>query len=273
MGILLMSVTHILVDFENTQPSAQDVALLRDANQCLWIFRGPSQKKYDAEFTEALLPLADRVRVIKCEKSGRNAVDMHIAFQMGRLLGELKQTSGTEPVLALVVVSRDTDYEPLLQYIRAQGQAARRVTSVREALGTVASQATGVAKATKPRASQVAIASKARKSEAKTKPAKKAKVSKAVKVAGKLVAAGSPAKEQATEAAAQRVAELVAAVIDRLRDHPKHRPTRRDRMESWLASHLRSKLAGDDLSAVVAALEQRGVVRFAGKKIDYPLWS
>jgi hypothetical protein len=275
MGVLLMSVTHILVDFENTQPSAQDVALLREANQYLWIFRGPSQKKYDAEFTEALLPLADRVRVIKCEKSGRNAVDMHIAFQMGRLLGELKQTSGAAPVFAFVVVSRDTDYEPLLQYIRAQGQAARRVTSVREALGTVASQAIGVAKATKTRASQAATASKAGKAEPKSNTVKKkAKVSKTVKIAGKAVAARSAVKEQATEAAAAKpVAELVDTVIDYLRDHPKHRPTRRDRMEAWLASHLRSKLAGNDLLAIVAALEQRGVVRFAGKKIDYPLWS
>jgi hypothetical protein len=43
-------------------------------------------------------------------------------------------------------------------------------------------------------------------------------------------------------------------------------------MESWLASHLRSKLAGVEVAAIVTALENGGVVRFAGNKIEYPQW-
>lgn len=269
-----MTVTHILVDFENTQPSAQDVALLRESGQHLWIFRGPSQKKYDAEFAEALLSLAERVRFIKCEKSGRNALDMHIAFQLGRLLGELTQQASTPPVLAFVVVSRDTDYEPLLQYIRAQGYAARRVTSVREALGAapVLVQPASVARSAKARTETARPASKSRTPTAKSRTAKKAPVTKVAKAAPKAAAPRRAGKRTAAPAV-DPIVELVDKVVDRLRDYPKNRPTRRDRMESWLASHLRSKLAGGDVPAIVAALENRGVVTFSGNKIEYPLWS
>jgi hypothetical protein len=270
-----MTVTHILVDFENTQPSGQDVAMLRDADQRLWIFRGPSQKKYDAEFAEALLPLAGRVRVIKCEKSGRNALDMHIAFEMGRLLGELTRPADEPPACAFVVISRDTDYEPLLQYIRAQGYTASRVTSVREALGAAPAQEANLSKAGKPRTAAAGPAAKARSPQAKKNPAKKAPATKAAKAAAKAVAPKRATKTAPTtvaSGAAESVDGLVDKVVDRLRDHPKHRPTRRDRLESWLASHLRNKLDGLDVRSIVAALERRGVVKFTENKIEYPLW-
>jgi hypothetical protein len=271
-----VTITHILVDFENTQPSAQDVALLRDSGQHLWIFRGPSQKKYDAEFAEALLSLPERVRFIKCEKSGRNALDMHIAFQLGRLLGELTQQAGTPPALAFVVVSRDTDYEPLLQYIRAQGYAATRVPSVREALGAAPVPPASAARSAKPKSEPARPAGKSRAPATKARTARKAPATKVAKAAPKAAAPRRAAKRPAAPAAvraADPIVELVDKAIERLRDYPKNRPTRRDRMESWLASHLRSKLAGVDVAAIVAALENRGVVAFSGNKIHYPLWS
>jgi hypothetical protein len=262
-----MTLTHILVDFENTQPSGEDIALLRGKDQRLWIFRGPSQKKYDAEFAEALLRLGDRVRIIKCEKSGRNALDMHIAFQIGRLLGELTQASDAPAAVSFVVVSRDTDYEPLLQYVRAQGYAATRVISVTAALGGASAEKAAAVKASKTKSSAPA---------AKTKPAKKAPAAKSAKATSKTSRAKGAAKAAAapTETrASQSIEELVDDVVERLREHPKHRPTRLNRLESWLASHLRSKVKDDDIPAIVAALEKRGVVTLAGKKIEYPLWS
>jgi hypothetical protein len=214
------------------------------------------------------------VRVVKCEKSGRNALDMHIAFEMGRLLGELPRPADEPPAFAFVVVSRDTDYEPLLQYIRTQGYAARRVTSVAEALGAVPAQEAGVARATKPKAAAAGPAAKMHTPAAKKKPAKKAPATKVAKIARKAAAPKSVAKTAATTTAidtAESIDGLVDKVVNRLRDHPKQRPTRRDRLESWLASHLRNKLAGHDVQAIVAALEARGVVKFTGNKIDYPL--
>ena len=48
-----MTLTHILVDFENVQPSAADIALVRGDALRLAIFRGPGQMKYAADVAEA----------------------------------------------------------------------------------------------------------------------------------------------------------------------------------------------------------------------------
>ena len=133
-----MPLTHILVDFENTQPKADEVARAAGGERRLWIFRGPGQKKYDAEFAEALLALGEQARVVRCEKSGANALDMHIAFELGRLAAA--QAPGAAAP-AFIVVSKDTDYEPLLQYLRKLGFSARREKTLKSALGNHAAGA------------------------------------------------------------------------------------------------------------------------------------
>jgi hypothetical protein len=133
-----MSLTHILVDFENTQPKADEVARAAGGERRLWIFRGPGQKKYDAEFAEALLALGEQARVVRCEKSGANALDMHIAFELGRLAAAPAPGAAAP---AFIVVSKDTDYEPLLQYLRKLGFSARREKTLKSALGNHAAGA------------------------------------------------------------------------------------------------------------------------------------
>ena len=133
-----MPLTHILVDFENTQPKADEVARAAGGERRLWIFRGPGQKKYEAEFAEALLALGEQARVVRCEKSGANALDMHIAFELGRLAAA--QAPGAAAP-AFIVVSKDTDYEPLLQYLRKLGFSARREKTLKSALGNHAAGA------------------------------------------------------------------------------------------------------------------------------------
>lgn len=252
-----MPITHILVDFENTQPQAEDVALVPAAGVKLWIFRGPGQKKYDAEFAEALLPLGARVAIVKCEKSGRNALDMHIAFQMGRLIGELARASTPEQT-SFVVVSRDTDYDPLLAYVRAQGCAADRATNLKAALGAVPAEKTATAKAAKTKAAAPA---------AKTKAAKAAPATKATKAAANAARAAPVPSAQASTISIEAAAEKIVA---HFRAHPQSRPARRPALEKWLASHLRGKIAEVDLPAVVAELQRRGVLNIVGAKVEYP---
>jgi hypothetical protein len=81
-----MTLTYILVDFENVQPSAADIGLVRGDGVRLCIFRGPGQTKYSADVAEAWQPLGASVTFIRCAKAGRNAVDMHIAFYLGELV-------------------------------------------------------------------------------------------------------------------------------------------------------------------------------------------
>lgn len=253
-----MPLKHILVDFENTQPQAQDVALMLKEGAKLWIFRGPSQKKYDAEFAEALLPLGERVAIVKCEKSGRNALDMHIAFQMGRLVGELAQAS-VPAQTAFVIVSRDTDYDPLLAYVRAQGFKADRVTGLKAALGGAPAEKPAPAKAAKTKATALA---------AKSRPARQPPAAKAAKAPAKAAkAAAAPAPSAAGRISIDAAADRI---VEHFRDHPKSRPARRAALEKWLASHLRGKVAEGDVPAVVAELQRRGEVSIRGTKVEYP---
>ncbi|MFO0010089.1 MAG: PIN domain-containing protein, partial [Betaproteobacteria bacterium] len=86
----------------------------------------------------ALLALGEQARVVRCEKSGANALDMHIAFELGRLAAA--QAPGAAAP-AFIVVSKDTDYEPLLQYLRKLGFSARREKTLKSALGNHAAGA------------------------------------------------------------------------------------------------------------------------------------
>ena len=45
--------TYLLVDFENLQPPAEDIALVRGEDRRLLIFHGPHQNKFSAEMLVA----------------------------------------------------------------------------------------------------------------------------------------------------------------------------------------------------------------------------
>lgn len=269
-----MTLTHILVDFENTQPAAAEVALVQGADLRLWIFRGPSQKKYDAEFTEALQPLGDRVGFIRCEKSGRNALDMHIAFQLGRLAATAASNGSARP--QFVVVSRDTDYEPLLQYLRAQGYSASRVPSIKAALGTSSGKA-AKAPARVPAAARPAPAPAPAKKAAKATKASKAAPPPASKppapTAKPATKSAKKAKAAPPPAAAPAIAGgVIDKLIKQLRDHPKSRPVKRKPLESFIGSRLPAGTGAAQASALVEQLVARGLVRLDGSKVEYPAW-
>ncbi|MGH6608805.1 MAG: PIN domain-containing protein, partial [Burkholderiaceae bacterium] len=183
--------THILVDFENVQPSAQDIALVRGDGLRLTIFRGPGQKKYSADVAEPWQPLGANVSFVRCAKAGRNAIDMHIALHIGKLIGELKSSSASAAA-RFIIVSKDTDYDPLLTHIRdVLGQVASRVSSIKSALEGRAAPRTAKALRTAP------AATTAKKSTATKATAKKS----SAKSVAKKAAAKTPALAQTTPAA------------------------------------------------------------------------
>lgn len=253
-----MKPTTILVDFENVQPSAADIGLVRGEQLRLWIFRGPGQKKYSADVAEAWQPLGDSVRFIHCAKAGRNALDMHIAFELGRLL------AGNASVRC-AVVSKDTDYDPLLQYIRSLGAEATRVSSIKAALGGAADR--HIAKqpvAKQPKAKPAPPARKAAPAKKTRAAAVKAETAKPAPVAKK------PAKAPQATALAD---ELIDKATKHLLEHPKSRPAKRKALEKNIESVLRKKIDAKEVPALVDALEQCGVITMTGNKIAYPLWA
>jgi hypothetical protein len=265
-----MTETHILVDFENVQPSAADIALVRGDALRLAIFRGPGQMKYAADVAEAWQPLGAHVSFIRCAKAGRNAVDMHIAFYLGELVAAHAGNGGRRA--RFVIVSRDTDFDPLLMHIRSQGFDASRVASIKAALGGAepkterargarAAPAAEPAKPASPKAPAAAKKSAAKKAVAKKAPARKTASAGAAKKEPKAAAAN----------AAPAPADARTRVIDSLRRMGDKRPAKRPGLERHIESHLGRNLAPGALEALLQQLERENVLVFDGTKVQYRL--
>jgi hypothetical protein len=293
-----MNLTHILVDFENVQPTAADIGLVRGDGLRLAIFRGPGQKKYSADVAEAWQPLGGNVTFVHCSKVGRNAVDMHIAFHLGELVAASR--GGADGRARFVIVSKDTDFDPLLMYIRAQGFEASRVATIKAALhGGAADKAEPRAAKTRSRRGK-AEAAPAPAPAPEQKPAKRA--AKKAPAAKKAVAKRAPAAKKekveslipvpaprargvarltqapvvsapATPAATARLTpDARAKVIESLQRMGEKRPAKRKGLERHIESHLGRNLEPGQLETLMSQLERDGVLVFNDKnKVEYRL--
>jgi len=271
-----MDQTYILVDFENVQPP--DMGLLSGDRYQLRIFRGPHQKKLDFDIAESLQPLGDRVKYIQSDRHGKNALDFHIAFYMGRLLEGLEANgSPATRNTRFVVISHDGGFDALISHVQSLGYAAAKAASIRHALGLdEPAAATESAMQSTPTQSP-ASASPVSPTPVKPPAAKKAAVKQAApaKPAAtpkKTTAQATPAKTtgKKPQAPARKTlgAEDKEKVIEHLRLHPKNRPVKRKTLESHITSLLGSKVAAKAVQGLVAVLENEGVVKFKENKID-----
>jgi len=111
----------VLVDFENIQP--RNISLLSGASFKIKVFVGTNQAKVPLEMARALQMFGPNAEYIQISGSGRNALDFHIAYYLGRLAAE-------EPDAQLHVISKDKGFDPLIKYLNAQKIACHRWTSI-----------------------------------------------------------------------------------------------------------------------------------------------
>jgi hypothetical protein len=112
-----MPKTLLLVDFENV-PNI-DLSLLDESVEAI-VFVGANQNPPKASKKIATAHRFTRVDFQKIEGSGRNALDFHIAFHLGR-------TFETAPDTVCIVVAKDKGYDPLLLHLNRNGMTCRRV--------------------------------------------------------------------------------------------------------------------------------------------------
>lgn len=74
-----MSGLHVLVDFENVQPTFEEVARLAPGVTEIWLFHGPHQVKLAQQFKSA----HDGVTTVPISRTGKNALDFHLSFYLG----------------------------------------------------------------------------------------------------------------------------------------------------------------------------------------------
>ncbi|MEY2855037.1 MAG: hypothetical protein RL030_2169 [Pseudomonadota bacterium] len=240
-------ITHLFLDFENVEPPAKDIELVRGADMHLWIFRGPHQNKFDATLAQAWQPLGSQVHFVQSSKVGKNALDFHIAFCMGEAH---RQDQYQRQKALYIVVSRDKGFDALFGYVRNLGSAIGRANSIPEALklaASLSSQAT-------TRSPQAVKAKNTPTQIVKQSPRPAAK-----SVATKLAIRATMAPGD------------VDKVVEDLRARPTHRPTDRKALEHQIISHLGHKVTGEVALQVIGKLERQGIVKFDGKKAVYQM--
>ena len=114
----------LLVDYENVHKI--DLSILDETYSAI-IFVGAKQKPPKAAKMAATARRFSRVDFQKIEGSGKNALDFHIAFQLGR-------TIETAPQTECFVLSKDKGFDPLLAHLNKNGLKCRRLASVDELL-------------------------------------------------------------------------------------------------------------------------------------------
>ena len=112
----------LLVDLENKHKV--DLSPLDESFKAI-IFVGANQNPPKASKKPATAHRFSRVDFLKISGTGKNALDFHIAFELGR-------TFETAPATQCFVLSSDKGFDPLLTHLSNLGMTCRRVESIGE---------------------------------------------------------------------------------------------------------------------------------------------
>jgi NTP pyrophosphatase (non-canonical NTP hydrolase) len=108
--------THVLIDWENTQPEEADVRTLVPGASDVWLFHGPNQKNVTSHHAG----FGDRITPVRIARTGKNALDFHLTLYIGFI-------AARDPAARFVVISNDKGYGPMLDHAKELGFAAERV--------------------------------------------------------------------------------------------------------------------------------------------------
>lgn len=261
--------TYLLVDFENLQPAAEDVAQVRGEECRLWVFHGPHQNKFAAEMVVAWQPLGDRVRFIQSSRTGKNALDFHIAFYLGQAH---REDTDAGRAARYVVVSKDGGFDALFDHMRSLGCTVGKATTILEALDVAEALLQPDQAGLHESNDNGATPSKAQLSSS-TNAGGKATAANA-KAATTPHASALPKTAAKRSVAALRnsvAAEDVEKVITVLRGGPNNRPARRTALEHHILCILGNNVTMEVIQDVIKQLEQRQIVTFNGSEIDYQI--
>lgn len=270
-----MALIYVLIDFENVQPTAAELSLLRGPDIHVRLFHGPHQNKFDADVVKALQPLGTQVEYVQCDRKGKNALDFRIAFVLGRLVQEREGAVSPERRAAtFMVVSKDGGFDELLDHLRSLGYRAVRAANIAEALG-VEAPSIDVAPPAPQAPPKTPVASLRAAASA---PADGTGASVPPKIASKGPGQSTPAtipasapKPSINAAAKPAANDDLAKAIANLRDHPRNRP----KTPAGLLRHLKTLLGKDATDAKVQSLRDRlchlGLAKAVDGKIEYRL--
>lgn len=121
----------VLVDLESVQPTS--LARLSAEYFRVKVFVGATQAKLSFELVTAIQQMGDRAEYIKIAGVGRNALDFHIAYYIGRI-------AAGQPETFFHIISKDTGFDPLIQHLKEKNIFCGRWESIEEIPAVKAAQ-------------------------------------------------------------------------------------------------------------------------------------
>lgn len=123
------------VDFENL-PTLSFDKINPDEDQVV-VFVGKNQTKISIDTVIKTQVLGKSVVWMKMDGSGRNALDFHIAYYLGHFTASLE---AAKLECNIFVVSKDGDYDILINHIQSLGHSCRRLIALDVAAEAAAKQ-------------------------------------------------------------------------------------------------------------------------------------
>ncbi len=111
---------YLFIDYENV--ALESLPGLKQ-DQTVYLFLGPNQKKVWKGLLKAVHSLGSQAHLVDMEGEGKNALDFHIAFYLGKI-------SSQEPDATFLILSGDTGFDPLITHMKGLKVACARIPSL-----------------------------------------------------------------------------------------------------------------------------------------------
>jgi hypothetical protein len=248
-----MKTTYVLIDFENVH--VKSLALLKGDQYEVKVFIGPKNSKLPVDLVLAMHDLGPRADYIQLGVSGRNALDFHIVYYLGKLTAKHRDAQ-------FHIISKDTDFDSLIKHLQSKGIHCKRSGSIELMPGVAPAAKTLVEpqkgeqqKAEKQKAPPPKTHHKTAKVKTKTPHPKPKAVPAAV---------AAPAKP------ATPVTTTLQTVIDNLQARGSARPRTIKTLTSSIKS-LRLNLSDEQIAGLIAELQALEKLKVNGVQVAYKL--
>lgn len=118
-----MPTNYVLIDFENVQP--KNLEVLSQHTFKVIVFVGEDQTKLPYDLVVGIQKFGNDAKYVKIAGNGKNALDFHIAYYIGKLTSE-------EPGSYFHIISKDAGFDPLIKHLRESKVKVYRATDLAE---------------------------------------------------------------------------------------------------------------------------------------------
>ncbi len=118
-----MRTNFVLIDSENVKP--EYIERLKLDHFRVVVFVGANLNRLDFPIVNAVQALGSNGSYVKVNSHGRNALDFHIAYHIGKL-------AAAHPGACFHIISKDKGFDPLIKHLKDQKILCSRWTSVLE---------------------------------------------------------------------------------------------------------------------------------------------